>query len=117
MNLLNETIDALENNGKSIKDVKWCGSTSFGWFSWDVFVAVANIDYDNGYGGQEIASDLVIVGDNWWLERYEYDGAESWDFKTILTKTAHKIPKTVCNGDSWATLIEMNSPGGKYGRE
>ena len=25
----------------------------------------------------------VAVGDNWWLERAEYDGSEWWEFKTI----------------------------------
>ena len=27
--------------------------------------------------------DLLIVGDDWWLERHEYDGAEWWEFKTL----------------------------------
>jgi hypothetical protein len=25
---------------------------------------------------------LEIVGDDWWLERHEYDGAEWWEYKT-----------------------------------
>lgn len=39
------------------------------------------INYDDGYGGQEIDSSLVIVGDDWWLERAEYDGAGWFEFK------------------------------------
>ena len=45
--------------------------------------SIANIGYDNSYGAPEIAVDLVIVGDNWWLTRGEYDGSEWWDFHTI----------------------------------
>lgn len=29
---------------------------------------------------------LKIVGDNWWLERHEYDGAEWFEFKTLPQK-------------------------------
>ena len=29
----------------------------------------------------EVAEDLVVVGDNWWIERHEYDGNEWWEYK------------------------------------
>lgn len=84
MNLLKETLSKLEQNGKTIKDVHWVGSSD-GKYSmpWDKFVTIAGVDYDSGYGGAEIATELVVVGDNWWLSRGEYDGSEWWDFNTI----------------------------------
>ena len=115
MNLLKETLSFLKDNGKDEKDVIWCGSTEYGSFNFDLFRKIADIEYYNGFGGQEIARDLVIVGTDWWLEREEYDGSENWSFKTMPKKPQEKTITTLCNGDSWATLEEMNKPGGKYG--
>lgn len=45
--------------------------------------ALASINYDNGYGGQELFGTIVFK-DNTWLERGEYDGSEWWE--------RHKLP-------------------------
>lgn len=114
-NLLQETLEVLRENGKTAADVKWCGSEKT-WFTWDEFASVANVEYDSGYGSQKVAKDLVIVGSNWWLERHEYDGSEWWEFKTTPSQRGkiRSTPRTLANGDMWATLEEMNRPGGKY---
>jgi len=98
-NLLEETIRILSENGKSESDVEWCGATGFGYFSWEEFKQLSDKIYDNGYGGQEVAPGLVIVGSDFWLERHEYDGAEWWEFKTHPAKPENKkIPITLfCN--------------------
>lgn len=119
MNLLQETVEILANNGKTDADVKWIGSRDGRYaLDWSKFAITANIDYDNGYGGQEIALDLVVVGDGWWLERREYDGSESWAFKEAPMRNLDSNPfETVRNGDSWATVQEMNRPGGMFGED
>lgn len=77
-NLLSETKKKLELNGKTTDDVRYVTDRA-NYCSWEHFVEIANkINYDNGYGGAEINSNLAIVGDDWWLERREYDGAEWW---------------------------------------
>jgi hypothetical protein len=84
-NLLKETLTDLQANNKTTNDVYWVGSRD-GLFviNWESFELIAEkTDYYSGYGAQEIARDLVVVGLNWWLERHEYDGAESWRFKTM----------------------------------
>lgn len=88
MNLLRETVDCLHRNGKSVRDVKWVGRRSISAIcSWDEFAEQARyIDYDNGYGSPEVPEDLAVVGDDWWLERHEYDGAEWWEYKTLPRK-------------------------------
>lgn len=93
-NLLDETLDTLSTHGKEYEDVYWVGNGTFH-FSWDAFKAVAeNTDYDAGFGSAEIAKDLLIVGNNWWLERHEYDGSEWWEFKTTPAKPPlHFAPK------------------------
>lgn len=81
--LLDETIYALSNSGKSALNVLWVGSRNGKYaLSWEEFTQISQVVYDSGYGGQEIATDLVVVGEDWWLERGEYDGSEWWEFKT-----------------------------------
>ena len=83
-NLLKETLEILADNNKIESDVLFCSYG--GYFSFEKFKELANnIFYDSGYGGAEI-NRIVIVGDNWWLERGEYDGSEWWKFKTIPIK-------------------------------
>jgi len=80
MNLLQETLDDLKELGLCPENVDFVtdGKVSM---SWKDFVEVANFDYDEGFGGNEIYLGLKIVGDNWWLERREYDGSEWWEYK------------------------------------
>jgi len=85
MNLLNETLETLEENGKQEKDVLWVGDYEL-YFSWKSFKEVANKEYDSGFGGEEVNSELVVIGKDWWLERHEYDGSEWWEFKELPMK-------------------------------
>jgi hypothetical protein len=98
VNLLEETLEVLREHGKSEKDVEWVGSEEWGWFTWEDFKEIAkDVWYDNGYGIEEVAIDLVVVGKNWWLERKSYDGAEGWAFKTKPKKPKeYKKPRAVC---------------------
>lgn len=98
--LLQETIDVLSSAGKTISDVRFVVSGGR-WLdrgdklqlgSWDDFAKLADIKYDSGYGSAEINTTLKIVGDNWWLERGEYDGSEWWEFKTIPSKPTDTVP-------------------------
>lgn len=62
----------------------------------------------DGYGAQHVPKDLVLVGEDWWIERYEYDGAEWWDFKSIPARKQYiKNIKNLHKG-MWDTLKEMN---------
>lgn len=97
MNLLKETIAKLADFGLTPADVVWCGNSE-GWFTWEDFEKVADVNYDAGYGGNEIAIDLIIAGKGWWLERAEYDGSEWWSLKKQLKKPSKKrVPTSVEN--------------------
>lgn len=80
MNLLKETTDVLNENDKGWNDVLWVGGDDFKIPYADVH-KLFDVDYNNGYGAPEIAMDLKVVGNGWWLERKEYDGAECWSYK------------------------------------
>ena len=90
INLLDETKDILADNYKTINDIKWIGNNKF-YFDANEFLKIANVEYDDGYGAPEVAQDLLVVGDNWWLERHEYDGLEWWEYKEIPLKPNKKI--------------------------
>lgn len=94
INLLQETHQILNDNGVSMVDVQFVLSRDSQMGTWNDFVALANIEYDNGYGGHMISSQLYIVGDGWWLERGEYDGSEWWEFKTQPKELKEHSPLT-----------------------
>lgn len=83
-NLLQETIKVLAAHKLTPKDVVWVGSEDGTYATnWDGFAKIADREYNSGLGGQEVIRDLVVVGEDWWLERHEYDGSEWWEFKQL----------------------------------
>jgi hypothetical protein len=102
-NLLQETIQELNRHNKTWDDVLWVGGSDFT-ISIEDFKKLANREYDNGFGAPEVALDLKVVGKDWWLERYEYDGAENWEYKTYPKKPLEQksVQRVI-----WETLSEM----------
>lgn len=79
-NLWNETIKVLENNNHSWDDVLYVACNDF-MITKENFEEVAKgTNYDDGFGGIDVAEDLVIIGDIWWLSREDYDGSEWWRY-------------------------------------
>lgn len=111
VNLLQETIDCLNYNGKHAEDVVWVGNKKE-WFSWKQFVDAANFEYNSHYGKAMINESLVVVGHGWWLEREEYDGQEWWEFKEMPT-TFNKINLTGIGAPVFRRNI-VNSPTEYY---
>ena len=109
MSLLEETLSRLKVNGKTEKDVRWVGSYTRE-IGWDLFAKLAERTYyDSGYGAQKIATDLIIVGDNWWMTRAEYDGSEWWEFHTMPTpKNKESYPVNHLGNGMWDSLKEIN---------
>jgi len=54
------------------------------------FLSKTDVTYSSGYGTQELYG-FIWYEDGTWSERYEYDGSESWDYKS-----SPKIPATLC---------------------
>jgi len=80
MTLLNETVDKINQSGLDLDDIIFIGSKD-GKYScnWLEFETLADRDYDSGYGGQEVASDLIIAFKcGTVMSRTEYDGSEWW---------------------------------------
>ena len=105
-NLLKETIELLAKQDFTPADVEWVGSSDGKCAAtWADFAAIADFDYDDGFGGNEIPMGLVVVGADWWLERHEYDGSEWWEFKMLPVRMngAVTLPpslkRSLTNGD------------------
>ena len=84
MNLLNETRDILLSNNKTFDDVIFIGDrTTHTKMTVKDFLEHANVEYNGGYGIEEINTKLILVGKDFWLERHEYDGSEWWEYKSM----------------------------------
>ena len=99
-NLKEETIDMLHRSGKDISDIVWIGCKDFK-IPADLFWELADKSYDAGYGSPEVATDLLVVGNGWWLERAEYDGSEWWQFKTAPVEPTETVKVQNVLGGTW----------------
>ena len=87
-NLYEQTINALEDKKDKVLYVNYGGDY---YTTLEDFLEKAkDIWYDDGYGSAEIYDNIYIVGENWWIERAEYDGAEWWEYKELPTRNATK---------------------------
>jgi hypothetical protein len=112
MNLLKETLDDIKSSGHNIADIIYIGSEESGFCcEWSDYKTIADIDYNSGFGAQEIASDLVIVfSDGVKMWRSEYDGSEAWSYsKPFKMPVDKKKITTFCNGGMWEDLEDMNT--------
>ena len=109
-NLLKETKADIKNSGHKISDITFIGSIDSGYScTWDEFLIIADIEYDNGFGGQEIASDLTIVfGDGSTMWRAEYDGSEWWEYSKPVEIPENQKKILKLNGGSWTNLKELH---------
>ena len=114
VNFKEETLDTLEDYNKTWEGVRFIQGKNFSVAnSKEEFLKLMDFEYDSGYGAPEIATDLIIVGEDWWLERHEYDGSEWWEYKELpKLNTCSKSVKYLCvrqvNKIGWKTLKELN---------
>ena len=113
VNLLEETIHKMQDYGKNPKNVLWIGSKDGKYaINWEKFVEIADRLYMPDSEVQLIAKDLVIVGDDWWLERKEYNGGEWWNFVQTPKKKECKPFDTVFTSDvgkaGWLNIDEID---------
>ena len=88
-NAKEELLSTLTNRNKALTDIK---ALSISLNSITIKLTevtlqnleVLDVDYDSGYGSQELYG-IILFSDNTWLERYEYDGSEHWKYKSPPT--------------------------------
>ena len=116
MNLLTETIEYMKEFGKTPDDVMYVKMTKHSGFwqhfaesypneilvDFDVFASVANHVYNNGYGSNEvILSTAILFKDNSVMHRWEYDGAEGWEYITLPRTFPKKYDKKMVAEFLW----------------
>lgn len=86
-NYMEEFNDVLSLHDYTIDNIVWIGTSEFK-IPISEFVKVAtNTTYNAGFGRPETPSDIVVVmDDNSYFERQEYDGAEYWFHRKPLRK-------------------------------
>ena len=109
-NLLHETIQAIEAFGHEVQDIVFIGSIVSGYScTWTEFLLLADIEYNNGFGAQEVAYDLVIVfGDGSTMWRNEYDGSEWWEYSKPVKIPTEQKQISKLTGDIWVSLAELH---------
>lgn len=87
MNLLQETLWAIENTGHSPSDIRFIGSEESGHScTWDEFVKLSDFEYDDASGLSEVASDIVIVfNDGILMWREKLNGYADWMHQPTFT--------------------------------
>ncbi len=82
INLYTEIVNDLTSEGKTLKDIAYV-TVRNEHFRPEAFLEMAKtIDYDSGYGIEEITPSLeIVLKDGSWFERYSYDGREWFDYK------------------------------------
>lgn len=114
MNLLDETKSAISRSKHSTDDVRFVGSRDgkLG-IPWSQAEKVLDIDYDYGYGSQEIAADLVVVfTDGGFLRREEYDGSKWWEYEPPFRVPETQKPFKFVKLPTYRTrlLVDINYP-------
>ena len=97
-NLLKEITEEFDKHNYSFKHVAWIGTKNGIVFDTSRFLNIAaTVEYDSGYGLQEIRPDLVIkMCDGAWFSRREYDGSEWFEY--------HKAP----SANDMKPLVDFN---------
>ncbi len=114
MNLLKETQEKMAQHSLSPCDVVFVGSASGTHAcSWCEFFILADVDYDAGFGAQEVASDLIIVFINGGrFVRREYDGSEGWEYipPFVMPTASRPLATVLCPEDlvGWRTVAEIH---------
>lgn len=121
MNLLEETREIIAREGRTAEDVVFIGSRDSGHScTWSEFELIADREYDDDYGGAEVAIDLeVVFSDGATLLREEYDGSEWWCLHEPFVMPEKKLPMTSVFVDRSLgdTLDEINAPRRAEGRQ
>ena len=112
---MEETLERMKGVGLGPEDIVFIGSADneYSMAGWREFEALADVEYNDGYGAPKVATDLEIrFQDGTYFVRAEYDGSEWWDAViprvepesstkpiTRLTVTQREI--------GWLTLSQM----------
>lgn len=112
MNLLQETIEFISKSDRKPSEIVFIGSKYSGYScTWEEFETLANRDYDNASGGQEVACDLIILfNEGALMWRARYCGEERWEYTAPLKVPTKTKPIKSLFAKRWEdSLYEIHS--------
>ena len=113
MNFLKETVEAITESEHTSDEIIFIGSEITGHScNWQEFTEMADFEYDDGFNGQCIPNDLLIVfSDGYQLFRDEYDGSEWWEpLEPFVIPTIKKqIDNLQSLSEGWQSLAQINN--------
>jgi len=89
--LLNELKDILKEHNLSLKDIKWVG-TRKNRIKKKQFLSLSDFKYNSST--KTLCSNLIIVGNDWWIEKIEPEYYDHWDAYLEFRKFPRK-PKSI----------------------
>ena len=105
-NLLKDVEWVLRLHHKTLDDVRLFAGAEFQ-ITKENFLKCAAVDYEF----QEIAFDLKLIGDNWWMDRRSDDGGDYWDyheFPDVSSLPVEKVRRLTGKDDGrWWVLSQF----------
>ena len=101
-NFLEDTLYSLARAGRKSTEVVWVGSSDGKYaISWTEFVRIASFEFDDMSTPRCIAIDLVVVGKDFCMRRYEYQsGRDGWVFSQEIP-TQQQDSRPFYNMTAW----------------
>lgn len=91
-NLHEEIVNTLERKGKTLRDIKWVGNRDYKVDLTEFIELSKRTYYIQGYSTLQYPEDLIIKGEDFWIEVDDYDGSLGLDFKLIPVEPKNNIP-------------------------
>jgi hypothetical protein len=105
MNALEELKEVLKENNKTIDNIIAIRVVLEVQENDDIAIYtledLKDVNYDDGYGSQNLYG-IILLDDNDWLERLEYDGAEWWEYR----RNPHLVDDLV-DLEKWLNKIQI----------
>lgn len=105
INFLDETKQFLSAYDKTLQDIKAIRTNEGNVKDIKKFFKFMDFEYNCDFGMYVIPLDLILIGNDFWLERYEYDGSEEWRFKSYPT-LSDQTKDIVLNSDGEYIILE-----------
>lgn len=90
-NLYEEIKDTLKRKGKKVDDILWAGNREYKVNLDDFIKKSKETYYTQGYVDLQYPEDLIIRGEDFWIEVDEYEGSLGLEFKLIPTEPKKEI--------------------------
>lgn len=91
MNLYEELKYTIKRNKRKMSDIQWVGNRKYKVNLEDFLKMAQETYYTQGYSDLQFPEDLIVRGEDFWVEVDDYDGSLSLEFKLIPTEPKREL--------------------------